>query len=102
MLQKWQIKAEEVMVLDHIGILLADQGAKICNQAGLVLRSGSVERGGQTTVIANGHHEDTPTMRVERGRLQIELQAVKIVVDQATEVDTTTEHQVLLNGSDSI
>ncbi len=71
LLQKGQIKAKQVVVLDHIRVALADQRTEIADQACLIFRCRGIKRGGKATTIANGNHENAPAMWVKRGRLQV-------------------------------
>ncbi len=100
--EEGQVEAEEVVVLDDVGIARADEGAEIGDEGGLVGDGGGLQEHLQATAVAHRHEEDAPLRGRERGRLQVDLQPVQIVVGQAAEVEAASRHQVLLDGTDGV
>ena len=90
------------MILNHIGVALAYQSTESRDELCLLARSWRIDRHGQPTIITHGNHEDTPTVRVERGRLQVELQPVQVVIDHAAKVNASRKHQILLDRTNAV
>ncbi len=97
--QERQIEAEEVVILDHVGIALPHQRREALEQIALVRRPRRLEGHVEAAGVAHRDHEDPPRLRIERGRLQIDLHPMKIVVLEAAETGAAARHQVLLDRS---
>src|SRR5260370_3295642 len=90
------------MVLDHIGVALTDQFTQIAYQPGFVLWPSRLQRGSQPAIITQRNHKNTPAMRVERGRFEVDLHSVEFFVVYVAEVDLARLHKILLNGANCI
>src|SRR5437763_1245205 len=102
LLQERQIETEEVMVLDHIRVTLANKRAQVGDEARLIFGPRSIEGGRQPATIAYGNHEDTPAMGVKGGCFKVELQPVQVLVAQTPEIDAPARHEVLFYGANSV
>src|SRR5260370_17964 len=45
---------------------------------------------------------DAPPARIDHGRLQVELTAVKILVDQRSKVDAHGQHEILFHWTNAV
>ena len=64
LLQKRQIKAEEVVILNDIGITLLNQRAEFANQARLIFLSRCLQYSTEPSTIQYGYKKYTPAMRI--------------------------------------
>ncbi len=102
LVQEGQIETKQVMILDHIGVALADQRAEISDQIGFVAWVRRFKNGGQPARITHGHQEDPPAPRAQRGRFEIELKPVQIAIREVAKVGSPGRHQVLLDRADPV
>ena len=101
-MQKRQIEPKQVVILNNIGVALADQRTQIGDQRCFVGGGGRFKNGRQPLCIAHGDQENTPALGTQRGRFKIELEAVEIGICEVAKVDPAGRHQVLLNWPDPV
>ena len=99
--EEGQVEAVQVVVLDHVGVTLADQRAEAADQVGLCGGTSQpalvhVERRLQPGVILHRDEEDRVTFRVQAGGFEVELEAAQCVEGQVVEVGAPAGDEVLL------
>jgi hypothetical protein len=90
------------VVLDYVGVTLADEGAEIGYELRFVRFVRRFENLHQPLRIPDGNHEDPSPLRTERRCLEIELEPVKIGVDHIAKVGAPRRHQILLHRPDPV
>ena len=80
-LEKGQIEAVQVVILDHVGIGLANDGHQLADERRFarVVRRRRFEQPRLARRETHGHEKDAIACRIEAGRLEVELQAAKTV-----------------------
>src|SRR5438045_6845374 len=89
------------MILNHIGVAIAYQSTESRDEICLLARSWRIDRHGQPTIITHGNHEDTTTVWVERGRFQVELQPVQVVIEHDAKVNASRKLQKIYDRTNA-
>src|SRR5207237_1304036 len=100
--EEGEIEAEEVVVLEDVGIALPDQRAELLDQAALLGGLAGLAGEGEAPAVAHRGKEDPLLVGIEPRRLEIDLHPVEIVVVEAAEIHPPGGHQVLLDRADPV
>src|SRR6266571_6647889 len=90
------------MVLEDVRIALSNQLAQLDYDAPLVLGARCFQDGRESTAVAYGDQENTPPVRIKRGRLQVELESVQIFVSQSPKIHPPGLHEELFDRTNLV